>query len=406
MQEETKKQVEGGIRDPHFRIKTLDELKQSHNMYDGMITYFKEGDTATPKPLKTLDELKSVHKKATIYYGRSGEKYGEDAVLTEEARKEIRVDQNGVAPEEEDEEILVQEPVWPVPSMEETEVPVVTESTAVDGLSEDELRIMESIMGTLPPEEEEIVTPKKPEIVVQPKVDSFTNRKPELEKTVLTRMDLARIEQEKKEQERKDAITDPVLKAKEEGEPVILAEKEQLTAQGVLKEFITYAACFLAAIVFAILIVTFVGQKSEVTGSSMNDTLYNGEQVIVDKLSYRFHSPQRYDIVVFPESNKSNYVKRIIGLPGETISIREGYIYINDKLLTDDSYGKEGISTQNYGRLKQPVTLKDDEYFVLGDNRNNSQDSRSEAVGNVTKDRLIGKVTFRFWPFKAIGKVE
>lgn len=403
MQEETKKQVEGGIRDPHFRIKTLDELKQSHNMYDGMITYFKEGDTATPKPLKTLDELKSVHKKATIYYGRSGEKYGEDAVLTEEARKKIRVDQNGVAPEEEDEETLVLEPV---PSMEETVAPVMTESTAVDGLSEDELRIMESIMGTLPPEEEKIVTPKKPEVVVQPKVESFSNRKPESEKTVLTRMDLARIEQEKKEQERKDAITDPVLKAKEEGEPVILAEKEQLTAQGVLKEFITYAACFLAAIVFAILIVTFVGQKSEVTGSSMNDTLYNGEQVIVDKLSYRFHSPQRYDIVVFPESNKSNYVKRIIGLPGETISIREGYIYINDKLLTDDSYGKEGISTQNYGRLKQPVTLKDDEYFVLGDNRNNSQDSRSEAVGNVTKDRLIGKVTFRFWPFKAIGKVE
>ena len=403
MQEETKKQVEGGIRDPHFRIKTLDELKQSHNMYDGMITYFKEGDTATPKPLKTLDELKSVHKKATIYYGRSGEKYGEDAVLTEEARKEIRVDQNGVAPEEEDEETLVLEPV---PSMEETVVPVMTESTAVDGLSEDELRIMESIMGTLPPEEEKIVTPKKPEVVVQPKVESFSNRKPESEKTVLTRMDLARIEQEKKEQERKDAITDPVLKAKEEGEPVILAAKDQLTAQGVLKEFITYAACFLAAIVFAILIVTFVGQKSEVTGSSMNDTLYNGEQVIVDKLSYRFHSPQRYDIVVFPESNKSNYVKRIIGLPGETISIREGYIYINDKLLTDDSYGKEGISTQNYGRLKQPVTLKDDEYFVLGDNRNNSQDSRSEAVGNVTKDRLIGKVTFRFWPFKAIGKVE
>ncbi len=403
MQEETKKQVEGGIRDPHFRIKTLDELKQSHNMYDGMITYFKEGDTATPKPLKTLDELKSVHKKATIYYGRSGEKYGEDAVLTEEARKEIRVDQNGVAPEEEDEETLVLEPV---PSMEETVVPVMTESTAVDGLSEDELRIMESIMGTLPPEEEKIVTPKNPEVVVQPKVESSSNRKPESEKTVLTRMDLARIEQEKKEQERKDAITDPVLKAKEEGEPVILAEKEQLTAQGVLKEFITYAACFLAAIVFAILIVTFVGQKSEVTGSSMNDTLYNGEQVIVDKLSYRFHSPQRYDIVVFPESNKSNYVKRIIGLPGETISIREGYIYINDKLLTDDSYGKEGISSQNYGRLKQPVTLKDDEYFVLGDNRNNSQDSRSEAVGNVTKDRLIGKVTFRFWPFKAIGKVE
>ena len=403
MQEETKKQVEGGIRDPHFRIKTLDEVKQSHNMYDGMITYFKEGDTATPKPLKTLDELKSVHKKATIYYGRSGEKYGEDAVLTEEARKKIRVDQNGVAPEEEDEETLVLEPV---PSMEETVAPVMTESTAVDGLSEDELRIMESIMGTLPPEEEKIVTPKKPEVVVQPKVESFSNRKPESEKTVLTRMDLARIEQEKKEQERKDAITDPVLKAKEEGEPVILAEKEQLTAQGVLKEFITYAACFLAAIVFAILIVTFVGQKSEVTGSSMNDTLYNGEQVIVDKLSYRFHSPQRYDIVVFPESNKSNYVKRIIGLPGETISIREGYIYINDKLLTDDSYGKEGISTQNYGRLKQPVTLKDDEYFVLGDNRNNSQDSRSEAVGNVTKDRLIGKVTFRFWPFKAIGKVE
>jgi signal peptidase I len=139
----------------------------------------------------------------------------------------------------------------------------------------------------------------------------------------------------------------------------------------------------------------------------MNDTLVNADQLIIDKISYRSHDPQRYDIVVFPENEDSMYVKRIIGLPGETVSISEGYIYINGQMLGDDIYGKETITQDNYGRLyESSVTLGSDEYFVMGDNRNNSTDSRSYDVGNITKDQIIGKVIFRIWPLKRMGVVD
>ena len=147
------------------------------------------------------------------------------------------------------------------------------------------------------------------------------------------------------------------------------------------------------------LIITFVGQRTSVSGHSMETTLQDGDQLIVDKISYRFRDPKRYDIIVFPYQYEENvyYIKRIIGLPGETVYIdEEGTIYIDGEVL-NGNFGKEVI--QDPGRAYEPVKLGTDEYFVLGDNRNNSSDSRDPVVGNIHRDELIGKAWMRIYPF-------
>lgn len=168
------------------------------------------------------------------------------------------------------------------------------------------------------------------------------------------------------------------------------------------KEILSWLVYILFVIGLTYLILTYVGQRTVVDGRSMNATLNDGDNLIVEKLSYRFHDPERFDIIVFPPyGTKEYYIKRIIGLPGETIRIDEaGNIYINDEILEED-YGLETI--RNPGRAIEPITLGDDEYFVMGDNRNNSTDSRSAQVGNVKRDTIIGRAWLRIWPLTDIG---
>jgi len=156
----------------------------------------------------------------------------------------------------------------------------------------------------------------------------------------------------------------------------------------------------------AFLIVRYVGIRTEVHGNSMNDTLINNENLIVDKISYRFNNPERFDIVVFPYRHNPSihYIKRVIGLPGEKVFIDgEGNIYINEVLL-HESYGREVI--RDAGRAAQTLVLGDDEYFVLGDNRNSSSDSRDPAVGNIRRSELVGKAWVRIWPFSRLGVIR
>ena len=124
------------------------------------------------------------------------------------------------------------------------------------------------------------------------------------------------------------------------------------------------------------LIITYVGQRTTVSGSSMETTLSDGDNLIVDKISYRFKEPERYDIIVFPYKYEENtyYIKRIIGLPGETVQVIDGYTYINGKRLESDIYGAEVMEAA--GIAEDPIVLGEEEYFVLGDNRNHSSDSR------------------------------
>lgn len=187
------------------------------------------------------------------------------------------------------------------------------------------------------------------------------------------------------------------------------AETMEDKNKAVVKEVLSTVLYFLGVLVAAILIVKFVVQRTEVEGQSMEPTLYNGENLMVDKLSYRFHDPKRFDVIVlqpFPEDTKTMYIKRIIALPGETIQIKQdGTILINGEKLVE-SYGKEVIKPEQIGRASQPITLGENEYFVMGDNRNNSGDSRSPAVGNVPRSRIIGKAWIRIWPLNKFGAYE
>ena len=175
--------------------------------------------------------------------------------------------------------------------------------------------------------------------------------------------------------------------------------------KGIVKELFGWIVFIVVVVVASYLIVTFVGQRTEVSGSSMETTLSSGDQLIVDKISYRFRDPKRYDIVVFPYRYEEStyYIKRIIGLPGETVQIVDGMVYINGSPL-NEHYGNEVI--EDPGSAAEPITLGDDEYFVLGDNRNNSQDSRASNVGLIHRDELLGRAWVRIWPFDQFGVIK
>ena len=174
----------------------------------------------------------------------------------------------------------------------------------------------------------------------------------------------------------------------------------------IVKELLSLIIYIGTVILVCYLIITFVGCRSKVDGDSMNDTLQDKDSLWVDKLSYTFGDPKRFDIIIFNYDENTTYVKRIIGLPGETVRIdNEGKIYINDQLLKED-YGKETIKPECVGRANVPVLLGEDEYFVMGDNRNNSSDSRYADVGNVQRDDIVGKAVLRIYPFSKIGFVK
>ena len=138
----------------------------------------------------------------------------------------------------------------------------------------------------------------------------------------------------------------------------------------------------------------------------MEPKLSSEDNLIVDKISYRFHEPERFDIIVFPYHYENNtyYIKRIIGMPGETVQIDgEGNILIDGEVL-EENYGKEVI--QSPGRAYEEITLGDDEYFVMGDNRNNSTDSRDPSVGNIKRSEIIGRAWLRIWPLDKFGLIK
>ncbi len=194
-------------------------------------------------------------------------------------------------------------------------------------------------------------------------------------------------------------------KAKNQNET--LEEDKTVEKKSMKREIIDTVLYFIFLLVAVWAIVTFVGQRTVVNGVSMYDTLNDGDNLWVDKFSYHFKDPQRFDIVVFPMYDGEEYfIKRIIGLPGETVRIdHQGNIYINGEKL-EESYGYETIEPGMIGRTFDGVTLGDDEYFVMGDNRNESEDSRFDIVGNVKREDLMGKAVFRLWPIATFGTID
>jgi len=168
-----------------------------------------------------------------------------------------------------------------------------------------------------------------------------------------------------------------------------------------VRDIINLGICIVLAFVLAYLIAMYGIQHTEVEGRAMDFNLKDKDVLLVDKFSYRLGKPKRFDIVEFPYKNK-NYIKRIIGMPGETVRVaKDGKIYINDNELKEDIYSYTKSSTNGC----EDVKLADDEYFVLGDNRNFSDDSRGE-LGPVKKADITGKAIFRVYPFNAFGSID
>lgn len=178
-----------------------------------------------------------------------------------------------------------------------------------------------------------------------------------------------------------------------------MEEKKVDYKKEVLETVIYFAILFLVVL----LIHTFLGEQVKVRGSSMESTLQNDNRLFLEKVTYHLGDPERFDIVVFQPRNAGKnvfYIKRIIGLPNETIQIIDSKIYINGEVL-EESYGNNPI--ESAGIASEPIVLLEDEYFVLGDNRNNSSDSRNPSVGVVNVDSIEGRAWVRIWPFNEFG---
>lgn len=184
--------------------------------------------------------------------------------------------------------------------------------------------------------------------------------------------------------------------------------KEQVNKKkNIWNEILSTALYIVAAFILALLLNRFVIQKVEVSQLSMYDTLEEGDQLFVEKVSNYFSAPDRYDIVVFEAPKGSSldngkyWIKRVIGLPGETIQQKEDGVYINEEKLNED-YLNGGLGAP--GMIEEPYTLGEDEYFLMGDNREVSDDSRK--VGPISKEAMMGRVCLRIWPLDKFGTVD
>ena len=179
---------------------------------------------------------------------------------------------------------------------------------------------------------------------------------------------------------------------------------EEKKKNAILSEVLDYVKVIIFAVVFVLIVNNFILINALVPSESMEKTIMTGDRIFGFRLAYEFEEPERFDIVIFkypddPEQ-KELYIKRVIGLPGERIQIRDGQILINGETYRE---GRDLPKISNPGLATNEVYLESDEYFVLGDNRNNSEDSRYADVGNVKKKYIAGKIWFRVTPVKKAG---
>ncbi len=171
----------------------------------------------------------------------------------------------------------------------------------------------------------------------------------------------------------------------------------------VVKEVLSWTVEIALTLLIAFTFVYFIGLRTSVVGQSMSKTLNGGDQILVNRFVYKVTDPKTNDIIVFlPNGNEKShyYVKRVIGVPGDTVQIKNGAVYVNGKAFDGET---DVSSIEDAGLAAEEITLGADEYFVLGDNRNNSEDSRYANIGNIKKDYIIGKAWFRIAPFSDLG---
>lgn len=169
----------------------------------------------------------------------------------------------------------------------------------------------------------------------------------------------------------------------------------------VIKEIFSWFFWIFASMLLAVVLVFCIGMQTSVIGPSMEPSLFNGQKIFLNRLIYKVASPRVGDVIVFlPNGNEKShyYVKRVVGVPGDTLYIKNGLLYVNEE--TVEEYFNDRIAEP--GLLESEVTLGEDEYFVIGDNCNNSEDSRSANIGSVRKSYIIGKA----WMKLAAGDSE
>lgn len=171
--------------------------------------------------------------------------------------------------------------------------------------------------------------------------------------------------------------------------------------KSVVREVLEWILVLACALGLAFVLRTFVFEPVRVDGRSMMNTLVDGEYMISTKFDYLFGEPQRFDIVICHYPGRTeNFVKRLIALPGETVELREGELYINGEFIAQDF--DRTPSTRDFG----PYTVPEERYFVMGDNRDNSHDSRARDVGALTRDQIRGHVQFVLLPVSNLRKVS
>ena len=163
----------------------------------------------------------------------------------------------------------------------------------------------------------------------------------------------------------------------------------------------------IAVIVLAFFLVRLAIERTVIPGTSMEPTLAENTSIIVNRLSYLSKGPKRFDVIVFEQEGEEHsyyHVKRVIGLPGERVQIANGQVYINGEPLKEAVHGLAQIHLA--GLVAEEITLDEDEYFVLGDNRNKSEDSRFANIGNITKEQIVGKAWLTLKPFNIISQMN
>lgn len=192
----------------------------------------------------------------------------------------------------------------------------------------------------------------------------------------------------------------------EESGPESTEEDAEEKRYGVIAEILSWVLTVLVAVLIAVFLKNFVIINATIPSGSMENTILKEDDLFGFRLAYMFKEPERGDIIIFqyPDNESEKYIKRIIGLPGEKVTISEGKIYINDSTEPlDEPYLKEEWTYMNSNMVFE---VPENSYFVMGDNRNRSWDSRFWNNTYVSREQIIGKAGFRYYPFNRWGKVE
>lgn len=181
------------------------------------------------------------------------------------------------------------------------------------------------------------------------------------------------------------------------------ARRKKKVNMEIVREVSIWAVEIAITLLLAFSFVYFIGLRTSVVGQSMAETLNGGDEILVNRFIYKITNPEPNDIIVFlPNGNEKShyYVKRVVAVPGDTVLIEDGVLYVNGVAFEEEF---EMPSIEEAGLASEEITLGQDEFFVLGDNRNNSEDSRYANIGSIKKEHIIGKAWFRIAPWSDMG---